>query len=584
MSKLIVEIVHAFEDTVRAEALKDHLGGLKARDVVSDIQLRGVTSKGAAERVARMSALRQAWANDEVVPILLLSPAMLPEDWLFHEIQREYVADRTLAILLRPIDLDALPLPAGEVIRVGGSAISTAGYSDDAWAELAVVIRRRIERIGARMAMRRAVHEAVRDADTRILSLRLENFRPVEKFEASFDASFNVFIGENGRGKTTILEVLRRALEVLAGTERALVVDKEDVRTALRGKGGAPWRQPFHPCLVDLRGAAPDGKTFRGREGIGIDDPARLTDELRPCVSDLHERAHRDGQARLPLLVHFSPWRAEPSRERPVLPQDRPEERTRGYDDALDLHADLNRFAAWVKRLDQATEAEKKRFDDLELARGAVITCLPEFKDLRYYPSFDEVMVERVDGTLEPIWRLSDGYRTMVALVGEMAWRAALLNPNLGAASEVSGIALIDEIDLHLHPKWQRRVVGDLQRAFPRVQFFATTHSPFIIQSLRAEQVHNLDRSVTMAYQSSSIEDITEEAMGLLDVQRSRHFLAMQDAAAEFFEMLRRMDTEGGPDIPEVRRRYAELMEKYAGDPAYAALLRSEVAARGVDP
>ena len=92
------------------------------------------------------------------------------------------------------------------------------------------------------------------------------------------------------------------------------------------------------------------------------------------------------------------------------------------------------------------------------------------------------------DGRLTPFYHLSDGYRNTLAMAADIAVRAATLNPALSslAMEETPGVVLIDEIDLHLHPKWQRQIVEDLRGAFPKIQFVATTHSPFIIQSLRA--------------------------------------------------------------------------------------------------
>lgn len=90
---------------------------------------------------------------------------------------------------------------------------------------------------------------------------------------------------------------------------------------------------------------------------------------------------------------------------------------------------------------------------------------------------------------------LSDGYRNMVAMVADIAYRCAQLNPQMGEDVTVNtkGIILIDELDLHLHPKWQRRVVPDLRKTFPNIQFIITSHSPFIIQSMNPGEVIDLD-------------------------------------------------------------------------------------------
>jgi predicted ATP-binding protein involved in virulence len=85
----------------------------------------------------------------------------------------------------------------------------------------------------------------------------------------------------------------------------------------------------------------------------------------------------------------------------------------------------------------------------------------------------------------------------------DIARRAAILNPHLGgdASSKTKGVILIDELDLHLHPKWQRRIIEDLRRVFPNVQFICTTHSPFLIQSLRSsEELIMLDGEPLSAY------------------------------------------------------------------------------------
>lgn len=97
--------------------------------------------------------------------------------------------------------------------------------------------------------------------------------------------------------------------------------------------------------------------------------------------------------------------------------------------------------------------------------------------------------------TIIPEARLSDGYRNYFWLFLEIAWRAYVLNPYLGehAAAETNGIVMIDEVDLHLHPKWQQRIVGILASAFPKIQFVITTHSPIVLGSVKDGQVIRLE-------------------------------------------------------------------------------------------
>jgi hypothetical protein len=97
----------------------------------------------------------------------------------------------------------------------------------------------------------------------------------------------------------------------------------------------------------------------------------------------------------------------------------------------------------------------------------------------------------------------------MIGMVADIAYRCVTLNPHLNqkALEKTNGLVLIDEIDLHLHPKWQKRVVNDLKKTFPQIQFIATTHSPFIVQSLQSDEVINLDKATDSDFFVPSLQD-----------------------------------------------------------------------------
>jgi predicted ATP-binding protein involved in virulence len=130
----------------------------------------------------------------------------------------------------------------------------------------------------------------------------------------------------------------------------------------------------------------------------------------------------------------------------------------------------------------------------LESIRKLILTHFEEWKRIYYYePAFDTrleggIYIERNDGSIIPEHLLSDGYRNFMWLFLEIAWRCYMLNPFLGDKifEETTGIVTIDEIDLHLHPTWQQKVVSKLKNAFPKVQFVITTHSPIILSAADA--------------------------------------------------------------------------------------------------
>ena len=107
----------------------------------------------------------------------------------------------------------------------------------------------------------------------------------------------------------------------------------------------------------------------------------------------------------------------------------------------------------------------------------------------------DMIALRTAMGAILPFQMLSDGYRNVIKIILDIATRMCILNPYLKgeALKKTSGIVLIDEVDLSLHPTWQKRIMGILKEQFPRIQFICATHSPFIIQSLEEGELITLD-------------------------------------------------------------------------------------------
>ena len=126
----------------------------------------------------------------------------------------------------------------------------------------------------------------------------------------------------------------------------------------------------------------------------------------------------------------------------------------------------------------------------------AIDACLEStgFHDLYYNFALNCFVINHPDVGEMVVDDLSDGFRSILSMVADLAYRMVRLNPQLGAQAVVAtpGVVLIDEIDMHLHPLWQQTVLLDMQRAFPKVQFIVTTHSPQVLSSVPAESVRVL--------------------------------------------------------------------------------------------
>ncbi len=189
----------------------------------------------------------------------------------------------------------------------------------------------------------------------------------------------------------------------------------------------------------------------------------------------------------------------------------------------------------------------------LKAARRAILSCVPGASRLEFDLLRDDLMLRFAERSL-PFSYLSDGYRNMLAMAADIAVRCVTLNPHLKGKSSAKtpGVVLIDEIDLHLHPRWQRRVVDDLLRTFPKIQFFGTTHSPFVIQSLppiAGVQLLNLDGEHAEDFTKQSVEDTTEEVPGVELPEPSSRWIQLNHSG-------RRSDQEAdAPRNPSPRPR-----------------------------
>lgn len=158
---------------------------------------------------------------------------------------------------------------------------------------------------------------------------------------------------------------------------------------------------------------------------------------------------------------------------------------------------------------------------------------------------------------------------------------------------------LVDEMDLHLHPKWQRRVVRDLKRAFPKIQFVGSTHSPFILQSLEPGEVIDLDQprktlnldlvpdgiatpGPKQDFSNRSIEDIVERVMGVPLPQRSERYQRMYDTAKEYYKVLEQAKEADEGTRQELKARLDELSAPFSDNVGYHAFLEMERLAAGM--
>ncbi len=182
------------------------------------------------------------------------------------------------------------------------------------------------------------------------------------------------------------------------------------------------------------------------------------------------------------------------------------------------------------------------------------------------------IMIRREAGPLS-LKQLSDGEQRLFSLFVDIARELSIQEGSDGGIGGGKAIVLIDEIDVHLHPKWQRNIVPALEDLFPDCQFIATTHSPFVIQSMRGGKLISLDGKIEAEYANQNIEDVAEDIMGIEIPQRSNRYVEMMKIASRYYRALKKAEQDSNVDVADLKMELDAISVRYSNDPFFAANL-----------
>ena len=218
----------------------------------------------------------------------------------------------------------------------------------------------------------------------------------------------------------------------------------------------------------------------------------------------------------------------------------------------------------WIRAQVSASQQRQEETTALAVMKQAIAGCVEDAESIYYDERYKDAIVIMTHLGHQMFRYLSDGQRIMLTLVGDLVKRAVTLNPNLGkdVLHLTPGVVVIDELDLHLHPRWQRRVIHDLKRTFPQIQFIATTHSPQLIGEALPHEIRILeDGAVSIPQRSYGVDSsrILEEVMHASPrnrdtkelLSRLAELIDREDLAAAK-KALREVEDKLGQDDPEV--------------------------------
>jgi predicted ATP-binding protein involved in virulence len=332
-----------------------------------------------------------------------------------------------------------------------------------------------------------------------IETLTLKHFRGAKDLPLELHDRLNVFVGLNGSGKSSLLDASALMLSWLINrTKTASASGKPIKELDIHNSAShsnvsiklSNYAKPYEWSLVKYR------KAREKEEKSDLKEVNDLATVLRKRFSGT------DGENNFPLFVYYPVNRAVldiPIRIREKHTFDV----LSAYDDALTGGANFRTFFEWFREREDLENENRKyvsqtdNFQDkqLQAVRDALSQLMPDFKNLTIRRNPLRMEVEK-NGQRLIVNQLSDGEKCLMALVGDLARRLAIINPLRDNPLEGEGVVLIDEIDLHLHPKWQRLVVPKLREVFKNCQFLISTHSPHVITHIKPENLYLLKMTV----------------------------------------------------------------------------------------
>ncbi|GBO56011.1 hypothetical protein APA_4217 [Pseudanabaena sp. lw0831] len=421
----------------------------------------------------------------------------------------------------------------------------------------------------------------------KINTIKLQNYRGIRELSLDLDKNLTVFFGENGSGKSTVIDSIVIMLSWLVNRLRYSSGTSGYPITENNIANGNAFALIALSCCHHEKNI--EWKLFKARKGSSgaslfsrkrLKDPRNSTnlDNLSEFTQSLQEKIFEaEERLNLPTFVYYPIGRAV--LDIPLRIREKNSFKLFAtYDQSLERGTNFRTFFEWFREREDLENENRKYIDvpikpedfcfpdpQLEAVRNALKVFLPEFTDLTVRRSPLRMEIKK-NGKRLSIDQLSDGEKCLMAMVGDLARRMAIANPVRENPLDGEGVILIDEIDLHLHPKWQRMVVSRLIEVFPNCQFIISTHSPHVITHVHPDNLYVLKQTEAGAIAErpsesygKTVDRVLEDLMGLATtrpdkVNKGLHdlyeliSLGQLDQAKQLLAIMRG-EVDGDPDL-----------------------------------
>lgn len=411
-------------------------------------------------------------------------------------------------------------------------------------------------------------------------SLVLKDIKKFHSCKMEFENDLTVIIGENGSGKTTILECIAKILTWIA---KNLIKEKangspvtyDEIRNKAKDFGEIQAKFLFG-------GQQCSGSLAKAVKGVAEKKDSSV-EELK-YLANIWRVINSQHLINLPVFIFYSAKRFILNPKSTTANATKQKNQFDVYNDCLKDSNELVHFKDWfislnkkginissastnkelkqkielflqqddqneddllmlleerrnIKKLNLNTEKSTDKIKEIEIVQKAITLCIPKIKDIYVDISsgIDEIYVQ-LDNKKLNINQLSDGQRIFLGLVADLTYRLIILNPKLENPLNGQGIVLVDEIEAHLHPQWQQEILVNLTKTFPNIQFIVTTHSPQVLSTVYKQQIRQLIESDEGTFITKKPElqtrgvmssDILERIMGTSSIPDVKEYKAL---------------------------------------------------------
>lgn len=437
----------------------------------------------------------------------------------------------------------------------------------------------------------------------KLKNIKITNYRCFKGADIDFDEHVTLIVGKNGVGKTAILDAVAVSVSTFllgidGGVSRSIL--KDDARYEFHDLDGTIDPQHQFPVSIDSIGDCLDTQNVKWVRSLNsengkttIKDAGELTNIAKKVQNQIMTG---DKSLVLPLMSYYGTGRLyAQKKEKRNIKSLTEFKRQVGYVDCMAAESNEKLMLNWfqMQTLKSLQDQQKTGIIDrsllLKTVEKAICRSYERISGSRNATlTFDldthrlVLEFEAADGSTQKFAmdEMSDGYKNTLSMIGDIAYRMAVLNPTLGdrVLDETPGVVLIDEVDLHLHPQWQQTILSDLHAIFPNVQFIVSSHAPAVINSVPREQIRILDNGeiympAAQTY-GRDANSILREVMKVSErpadvVQRLDTFYACMDKNdyEEADKMLTEIEQIVGTNDPDIAAARTALdLEKMLGE------------------